>query len=243
MFRRRCPYRFFALRQLGLSEPDEIDVDLVKRDFGNWLHRVLSAFHARLAEHAADPDERLRLLDEAAASVRSEMRLDEGEFLPFSAAWAQVRDGYLAWLEQHEAAEGAVFEEAEGEHERPLGGLTLFGRIDRIDRLRGGARIVMDYKTEALPVSQERVKNPGEDTQLAFYAALLGDPGLRAAYVNVGERGETRMVEQPDVAQARDCFDRAVRWQQQATLTPDQVKDLNAFRAEAAALLGSPPGF
>jgi ATP-dependent helicase/nuclease subunit B len=205
---RRCPYRFFALRQLGLQEPDEIDTDLDKRDFGNWLHKVLSTFHSRLAGDAA-PADRPRLLDDAAAAVKREMRLDEGEFLPFSAAWAQVREGYLAWLDKHEA-QGARFEEAEAEHrvvhETAAGALELFGRIDRVDTLPGGARMVMDYKTEGLATTQERVKNPLEDTQLAFYAALLGDRELRAAYVNVGERGETRTVEQPDVARARELL-------------------------------------
>jgi ATP-dependent helicase/nuclease subunit B len=201
---RRCPYRFFALRQLGLQAPDEIDVDLDKRDFGNWLHKVLSTFHTGLARDAGA--NRLQLLDEAAAAVTREMRLDDGEFLPFSAAWAQVREGYLAWLAKHEAGEGAVFREAESEHERGVGGLQLFGRIDRIDALRAGGRMVMDYKTESLQVTQERVKQPGEDTQLAFYAALLADAQLRAAYVNIGERGETRTVEQPEVMQARDLL-------------------------------------
>ena len=45
---RRCPYRFFALRQLGLHEDDEIDTEIDKRDFGNWLHRVLRTFHESL---------------------------------------------------------------------------------------------------------------------------------------------------------------------------------------------------
>jgi ATP-dependent helicase/nuclease subunit B len=134
------------------------------------------------------------------------MRLDDGEFLPFSAAWAQVREGYLVWLAKHETAEGAVFLEAEGEHERELGRLRLVGRIDRIDRVRGGVRMVMDYKTESADTSKERVKHPVEDTQLAFYAALLGDTELRAAYVNVGERGETRTVEQPHVIEAREML-------------------------------------
>jgi ATP-dependent helicase/nuclease subunit B len=203
---RRCPYRFFALRQLGLQEPDEIDTDLDKRDFGNWLHKVLSTFHTQLARHPVSGAQRLALLDEAAATVKLEMRLDEGEFLPFSAGWAQVREGYCEWLDKHEASTGAAFQEAESEHERSLGALTLFGRVDRIDTLRGGGRMVMDYKTESLQVTQDRVKQPGEDTQLAFYAALLGDGELRAAYVNVGERGETRTVEQVDVMRARDLL-------------------------------------
>jgi ATP-dependent helicase/nuclease subunit B len=42
---RNCPYRFFALRQLGLQARDELEVDLGKRAFGVWLHEVLSRFH------------------------------------------------------------------------------------------------------------------------------------------------------------------------------------------------------
>lgn len=201
---RRCPYRFFALRQLGLQEADEIDTDIDKRDFGNWLHQVLRRFH----EGAPEPDvaQRRHRLDAAADEVTRSQRLEPGEFLPFAAAWPQVREGYLAWLAGHEAREEAIFQQAESEHEMALGPLRLVGRIDRIDRLRDGRVMVMDYKTEPRAASLERVKLPGEDTQLAFYAALLEDDTLRAAYVNVGERGQTETVEQPAVVQARDLL-------------------------------------
>jgi ATP-dependent helicase/nuclease subunit B len=204
---RRCPYRFFALRQLGLQEADEIDTEIDKRDFGNWLHQVLRRFHESLARDAEPAAaDRSRLLDRIADDVTRSQRLDEGEFLPFAAAWPQVRDGYLAWLAGHEAREGAAFQHAESEHEMQLGPVELVGRIDRIDRLADGRAMVMDYKTEPRAVSMDRVKQPGEDTQLAFYAALLNDDTLRAAYVNVGERGATQTVEQPAVVEARDLL-------------------------------------
>jgi ATP-dependent helicase/nuclease subunit B len=204
---RRCPYRFFALRQLGLHEDDEIDTEIDKRDFGNWLHRVLRAFHESVGATGAPPmADRIRLLDAAADEVTRSQRLDEGEFLPFSAAWPKVRDGYLSWFAGHEAHEHAAFEQAESEHEMHLGSIKLVGRIDRIDRLADGSAMVMDYKTEARATSVERVRQPGEDTQLAFYAALLQDDTLRAAYVNVGERGKTETIEQAAVVEARDLL-------------------------------------
>ncbi|MBG9386750.1 PD-(D/E)XK nuclease family protein [Caenimonas aquaedulcis] len=204
---RRCPYRFFAMRQLNLQEADEIDADLDKRDFGNWLHDVLGNFHTAMADSWEPPGPgRRTLLDITAEEVTRAQRFEEGEFLPFAAAWPQVRDGYLEWLANHEAKEGARFESAESRHETSLGDIQLVGRIDRIDALPDGRRMVMDYKTEARPASVERVRNPGEDTQLAFYAALLHDDTLRAAYINVGERGKTDTVEQEHVVDARDML-------------------------------------
>ncbi len=204
---RRCPYRFFALRQLGLQEADEIDTELDKRDFGNWLHQVLRRFHESLARDGETAQsDRARLLDRMAEDVTRSQRLEEGEFLPFAAAWPQVREGYLAWLAGHEAREGATFQRVESEHEMQLGALKLVGRIDRIDRLGDGRAMVMDYKTEPRDVSMDRVRQPAEDTQLAFYAALLNDDTLRAAYVNVGERGVTQTVEQPAVVEARELL-------------------------------------
>ncbi|MEP6824049.1 MAG: PD-(D/E)XK nuclease family protein, partial [Ramlibacter sp.] len=203
---RKCPYRFFALRQLGLQPPDEIDTELDKRDFGNWLHKVLAAFHESLQDSWEPPGAgRRRLLEITAGEVTRDQGLDDGEFLPFAAAWPQARDGYLAWLEKHEAG-GAKFEQAESKRELELGPVKLVGRIDRIDRLPGGGVMVMDYKTEALATTTKRVKSPGEDTQLAFYGALFEDDTLRAAYVNVGEGGDTVLREQAAVVEARDLL-------------------------------------
>ncbi len=203
---RHCPYRFFALRQLGLQEAAEIDTDLGKRDFGNWLHKVLGTFHEALqASPEPHGPARVRLLDITAQEVTRSEGLDDGEFLPFAAAWPHVRDGYLAWLARHEA-KGAVFAQAESEHKIALGPVSLIGRIDRIDRLPDGTAMVMDYKTEARTVTSARIKQPEEDTQLAFYAALLEDDTLRAAYVNVGERGKTDALEQKSVVEARDLL-------------------------------------
>lgn len=203
---RRCPYRFFALRQLGLQEASEIDTEIDKRDFGNWLHKVLGSFHEALRNKPlpAGP-ERAQLLDAIADEVTHAQGLEEGEFLPFSAAWPQARDGYLAWLAKHEA-QGAVFEQAESEHEMQLGPVKLVGRIDRIDRMPDGSLLVMDYKTEGLATTAERVKQPVEDTQLAFYAALLEEDTLAAAYINVGERGKTERRDQRAVVEARDLL-------------------------------------
>lgn len=198
---RACPYRFFALRQLGLQEEGELDVDLDKRDWGNWLHLTLHGFHEALRD--APGADRLALIDTAAEQATERLGLHEapGEFMPFAAAWPALRDSYLRWLAQHEAA-GAVFEAAEQTLERACGDLQLRGRIDRIDRLPGGTPLLIDYKTEALKRSQERIKAGSEETQLPFYALLAGVDAPRAAYLNLAEReAEPHLLELSDLPQ------------------------------------------
>ncbi len=203
---RRCPYRFFALRQLQLQEPEELESELGKRDFGNWLHGLLRHFHEALkAAPTGDTQRRSVMLDAAAGRARQELALSASEFLPFAAAWPGVRDGYLAWLREHEAT-GAVFEEAEVWRDMPLGELTLFGKLDRMDRSADGHALVMDYKTEPRTTTAARIRDAEEDTQLAFYAALLPDDTVSAAYVNLGEKEASKTYEQPAIVELRDAL-------------------------------------
>ena len=217
---RDCPYRFFALRQLRLAEAPELEAEPDQRDMGNWLHAVLRAFHEQRGDArpgtAADRD----ALDRLADSTAEAMGLNAGEggagFLPYQAVWPALRDGYLDWLAGFEAAEGRAgprFERAEAALTAQAGPWKLYGKLDRIDRQdspEGAIPFVIDYKTEGRPGTLERVKEPLEDTQLAFYAALLPDENLRAAYLSITDkRGDAReaptlLVEQPEVLMARE---------------------------------------
>ncbi len=204
---RACPYRFFALRLLGLQDAPELDTEVDKRDFGSWLHSVLGEFHTRRKTNPTLNADDAALLDQCA----TDQSMPGPGFVPFAAAWPQVRASYLAWLTQHEA-EGWQFDQAElsqkitHPHDDDL---QLVGRLDRVDRLsRGpmaGTAYVLDYKTENSQASKNKVKTPMEDTQLAFYAALLGEDDLHAAYINLAER-DCKTTPQPDIMAARDAL-------------------------------------
>ena len=200
---RTCPYRYFALRLLGLQDAPELDAEVDKRDFGSWLHAVLANFHQRRKNEGQTQDD-AQLLDQCAADQRS----PGSGFIPFAASWPQVRTSYLAWLKKHEDA-GWQFDVSELSRERPHAGIQLIGRLDRVDRLsRGptaGTAMVLDYKTEAVQTSKDRVRDPLEDTQLAFYAALLNEDDIEAAYINIAEK-ETQTTTQSEVMAARDAL-------------------------------------
>lgn len=213
---RDCPYRFFARAVLHLDEPAELDAALAKRDYGDWLHLVLMRFHAERGAPTGDgPGDDPARLAEAASRASAELELDEAELLPYRASFEVFAPAYLAWLTKREA-DGWQWQA--GEFERrvappPLAPTELRGRIDRVDRGPDGARFVLDYKTGSASSFQDQVRDPLEDTQLAFYAALLladggdgGDGGggvagpVRAAYLALDGPDAPKLIEHEQVA-------------------------------------------
>ncbi len=185
---RSCPYRFFALRLLRLGDADELDGEVEKRDYGTWLHWVLHAFHAERTAPRPAADEVRRLMELADAS-RLHHALPEADLLPFLASFDSLAPRYVAWLHARDAAGWRwVAGEREFVVALPGGdGISLRGIVDRIDVGPDGGETVtelIDYKTGSSKALAEKVAQPFEDTQLAFYAALVGDDHpVRAMYL------------------------------------------------------------
>lgn len=194
---RTCPYKFFALRMLRLGESEELDDEVDKRAYGKWLHEVLHRFHLEREAPADAATEEARLR-EVALAVRDKLALDEASFLPFWATFGRFVSPYVQWLHARDAG-GArwVGGEQEMTAQPPSwDGATMKGVIDRIDRVpgpQGPVTELIDYKTGSAEGLKKKLARPQEDTQLAFYAALLSHqadapPGpLAAAYLPLDE--------------------------------------------------------
>jgi ATP-dependent helicase/nuclease subunit B len=212
---RTCPYQFFSLQQLGLKEDDELQETLDKREFGLWLHAVLSHFHEAL-NNFSEIDSNMpsadvfisytAMLNIASKAVTSAQNIPDDAFLPWAAMWPKLRDGYVNWLMGHQAA-GWTFDQAEVWRELSIGnfGLKLVGQLDRIDVSADGTSMVLDYKTESTSNTTKRLKNPLEDVQLAFYAAVVGADPIEAAYVNISEK-ESKTYAQADIDHSRSAL-------------------------------------
>jgi ATP-dependent helicase/nuclease subunit B len=205
---RECPYRFFARTGLHLAEATELDAALDKSDHGRWLHAVLHRFHRQRGsdDHAA--------LLAAADDETTQLGLDRASLLPFRAGFEAFAGHYLEWLRRHEE-QGWRY--AGGELARrcvapDLGGVALEGRLDRIDvHAEHGGALVIDYKSGNADKLSQRIKTtPLEDTQLAFYAALLteeaSDPPPRAIYLALDESAAPRPIEHHDVARSASAL-------------------------------------
>lgn len=201
---RECPYRFLARHLLRLREDEELDDAVEKRDYGNWLHAVLLRFHAEREAPAPAAQEVARLLA-LAEQERHVQGLAEEVALPFSASLASLAPRYVDWLQRRDA-EGARWQAGEQERRVPLPavpGVELQGVIDRIDRWPDGTLELLDYKTGSPEGLKRKLRDAQEDTQLAFYAALLDPAGsapLAAAYLPLDSSGPLKLLPHPQVA-------------------------------------------
>jgi ATP-dependent helicase/nuclease subunit B len=86
-----------------------------------------------------------------------------------------------------------------------LDGTELHGVIDRIDEWRhsaGSTLELIDYKTGSAASLRDKVKQPLEDTQLAFYAALMrtrSELPIKAAYLALDGTKGLEEIEHPGV--------------------------------------------
>ncbi|MHB8415757.1 MAG: PD-(D/E)XK nuclease family protein [Acidiferrobacteraceae bacterium] len=173
-----CPYQYFAAEVLHLRRRPEATEDRSYADYGEHVHRVLEAFHrdvpglpgpflGPVTPHnrgaAAD------LLDAISVAVFD----PDGDFARRLALnrWRGITGAYLEWEIEH----GRLFRNQSAEQvlRRVLDPAAplLYGRVDRIDA-RGGSLALIDYKTGRPPTLGDILS--GEQTQLAFYALLLG---------------------------------------------------------------------
>ena len=125
------------------------------------------------------------------ASTRPRSASSTNNSCPIEASFDAFVPRYIAWLQERDA-QGSVWRQGEQalEIQPPqLGGVVLHGVIDRVDEVREGAATVLeliDYKTGNADALRQKLKQPLEDTQLAFYAALMrgqGETPLRAIYL------------------------------------------------------------
>jgi RecB family exonuclease len=220
------PFSFLLHRVLHLEELAEAEEDTNALTFGGIAHEILERFYGacRGALPAVFDDATRARYDEIATTVLA-AREARGEWLGLPVLWAITRRGivrtvgdYLAWeLErfgdrQPHALEWAFGFDAPAEIEwRDVTGRTVRlrarGRVDRVDRDRGGALHIVDYKSGFTPPAKQF--DDGASLQGPLYmqalAALAGGPVKTAEYRSI----KKQRVERP-IPWGSNPFERAL---------------------------------
>jgi ATP-dependent helicase/nuclease subunit B len=132
-------------------DPEKAELDA--RDFGTLLHQALQVLggEERLRSCADEAVLRDALLSTFERAARA--RFGEILTLPLVVQLESARQRLrkAASVQAAECAAGWRIERVEWEFGFPLGGLTVRGQIDRIDRHADGRVRVLDYKTSDTP--------------------------------------------------------------------------------------------
>jgi len=186
-----CPYQFYARHILRLNELDEVQEGIEKRDYGERVHDILQRFHERYPQVSGHPaDELETTLRRISEEVFADLLQQDFAARAWLARWFAALPAYLGWQVENEA-QGWRYAEAESVFDWELEGVRLRGRIDRLD-VREEEKRVLDYKTQDAQKLSNKLKEPGEDVQLACYA--YAHEAADAAFVSI-ENGKVKLVE------------------------------------------------
>jgi probable DNA repair protein len=199
----RCAFRGFAETRLAAQPLEVPEPGFNARERGQLTHHALEHVWSQLRTwnslQALSGDEQQTLLDRAA----SEAILAVCKVRDPGPRWRQrervrLQNLLSGWLEVERLRAPFAVEVLERSvRDARIAGLEFRVRIDRVDRLTDGARVLIDYKTGSASADWrgERPDNP----QLPIYALLLPEALVSVAYAQV-KVGDSKFI--PEAARA-----------------------------------------
>ncbi len=202
----RCPFRSFAELRLGAQPLPQPVPGIDARERGRILHRALERFWKAVRNagnlHQQGEEAARLLAHSCVAGALQEARDRLPGVLPprLLAAEGTRAEALMALLREWERTrEPFSIEALEQSLTLGLGAATLQLRLDRVDTLADGTRIVIDYKSGAPAPFEPAALRPGQP-QLPAYALASGPDTRGVLALHLDLRGLTLrgVVDRPD---------------------------------------------
>ena len=238
-----CPFRAFATLRLDARAPEEPEPGLDAKARGMLLHSALEALWNTLGSHAAlcgmTEETLMNAIGTAVHAALDELARDRSQTLTgrFRDIEAKRLTRLLrAWLEEEKARAPFKVVAAEQKTTIKLGGLVVEGRMDRVDELEDGTRVILDYKSGKTSIQSWEGERPDEP-QLPLYAIDMRQrqPVAAAlfAQLRAGELGFNGLAARTGIApKVKPAGESEAAWQAQLDAWQTTLTNLaEAFRA------------
>jgi ATP-dependent helicase/nuclease subunit B len=185
---RRCPFRYFSSRVLGLKTTMEDEMNPLF--LGNLYHAVLAAYYSQDPENTELNESWLEKCLQQNAAAMDQMPYHR---LFLGAKQNEIRENLTSFL-RHDLKYRQSFREVAGTDLVPaylewrledgeIDGCRFNANIDRVDLEMAGGKptgrfVVYDYKTKSINSFRDILK--GDDLQLPLYALLTTQAVVRA---------------------------------------------------------------
>ncbi|MBI4006516.1 MAG: PD-(D/E)XK nuclease family protein [Gammaproteobacteria bacterium] len=194
-----CPFRSFARHRLNAVGLDSLDIGLDAMDRGSLVHEVLQMLWQQLGSHqalAAKDDSELDVeIKNAVTQVLTRMQRRRNQ--TFTERFTQLERERLTalmheWLAIERGRDAFRVIACEEDHTAIINDIEIKTRIDRIDQIADGRRIIIDYKIGDVKVNAWFSERPDEP-QLPLYAVTNAGELAALAFARI-KRGVSGFI-------------------------------------------------
>ena len=212
-----CPFRAWARHRLRIETPLLPHAGLNASERGLLVHQILAQvwrqLHTKDSFDALHDDELESLLARLAREAIAEMQRAKPLMLSGRFAEIEVRRLLMLvreWLDQERKRDSFAVVAIEEKRTLRVADLELSVRLDRVDEVEGGQRIVIDYKTSKQSIQAfigERPDEPQLPLYLTMTEADQQAAGIAFATVKRGEMGFAAILNDSDLLPGGKAFE------------------------------------
>lgn len=193
-----CPFRAFARHRLSAFARPDVETGLTPAERGILVHACIAGFWREIRTSAAlealsDGELERVLLQHIDRAITLLVRRDRSDF--YQTILHIERERLLAllgeWLRVERQRETFEVCEIERKVNSSFCGIDLSLRIDRIDQLADGQRVIIDYKTGREISVEDWLGDRPDDPQLPLYLLCVSGEFNALAFAHL-RKGESR---------------------------------------------------